>query len=225
MPFLGMGAVSLLILCCVVSTGENNDLAMRISMFTWISLAVLSGIALDQIYPSNRAAAGGSRATRLAAGAVLTLGAASVVWFVVGASIAKPTLPADEVAAGRWTRSHIAPGRIVQGSPLRSGPDLVYLSGHPSALSDSWAGRLFYSDPGEFAQRMADLTRAFSTPDPSVACPTLRSLGIAAVVVGPDEEAAYPLLARPEPWSCLKNAFVQGGYRVYRVLPRTDLPS
>lgn len=224
MPFFGMGAVSLMILCCVVSTRENNDLAMRISMFSWISLAALGGIALDQIYFSG-GAAGGSWAASLATGAVLALGTASVVWFVLGASIAKPTLPADEVAAGRWIRSHIAPGRIVQGSPLRSSPDLVYLSGHPSALSDTGAGRLFFSDPGEFAQRMADLTRAFSTPDPTVACPTLRSLGISAVVVGPDEEAAYPILVRPEPWPCLENAFVQGGYRVYRVLPETSSPS
>jgi hypothetical protein len=225
MPFLCMGGVSLMILCCVVSTGENNDLAMRISMFSWIALAALGGFALDRIYPADRATTGGSRAARLAAGALLALGTASVVWFVLGASIAKPTLPADEVAAGRWIRYHIAPGRIVQGSPLRSSPDLVYLGGHPAALSDSWAGRLFYSDPGDFSRCMADLTQAFSTPDPAVACPTLQSLGVAALVIGPEEKAAFPLLARPLPWSCLESAFEQGSYRIFRLRPPIPLAS
>src|SRR2546425_7087625 len=39
---------------------------------------------------------------------------------------------------------------------------LVYLTGHPAVLSDTWAGGLFYSDPKDFARRMASLREAFS---------------------------------------------------------------
>ena len=216
-PFALMGLVSLPALCLVASTGENNDLAMRVSMFLWIGLAVFSGLALDHAFPASGSPSPWPRPGRIAAVSSLLLGSASIAWFVLGASLAKPTLPADEVAAGRWVRSQIAQGRLVQGSPLRSNPDLVYLTGHPAVLSDTWAGRLFYSRPADFSRRMSALREAFSSPDPAVACPILKALGIAALVVGPEEERDFPVLAGPDPWSCLTEEYRQGTYRVFRV--------
>jgi len=219
LPFLLMGVASLPLLCFVASTGENNDLAMRMSMFVWIGLAVLSGVALDRLFPAFRIAADASRTVRIASVAALALGLLSVVWFAAGAAVAKPTLPADEVAAGRWVRTHIASGRLVQGSPLRNNPELVYLSGHPAVLSDTWAGGLFYADPNDFARRMASLREAFSNPDATRACSILRSLRVAALVVGPPEGRDFPLLLHPDPWPCLAEGYQRGTYRVYRLLP------
>ena len=158
------------------------------------------------------------RIVRVASLTALALGFLSVAWFAIGAAVAKPTLPADETAAGRWIRAHVAPGLVVQGSPLRDNSDLVYLTGHPAVLSDSWAGRLFYSKPEDYSLRMASLRQAFSTPDSTVTCPILQSLGLAALVVGPPEERDFPLLARPQPWPCLSEAYHRGTYRVYRLL-------
>src|SRR2546425_13060357 len=84
---------------------------------------------------------------------------------------------------------------------------LVYLTGHPAVLSDTWAGGLFYSEPEDFARRKASLREAFSSADPSITCPILRSLGIAVLVVGPPEERDFPLLVRPAPWTCLAEAY------------------
>jgi uncharacterized membrane protein len=216
-PFGLMGLVSLPALCLIASTGENNDLAMRISMFLWIGLAVFGGIALDRAFPASGSLSTWPRAGRIAAAFSLVLGSASIAWLVLGASLAKPSMPPDEVAAGRWVRLHTAQGRLVQGSPLRSNPDLVYLTGHPAVLSDTWAGRLFYSSPADFSRRMSALSTAFSSPDSAVACPILEGLGIAALVVGPPEEQDFPVLAGSDPWTCLTEAYRQGGYRVFRV--------
>ena len=217
-PFLAMGIVSMPLICFVASTGENNDLAMRMSMFAWICLAVFSGRALDRLFPSIAAPAPATRPARTASLAALGLGCLSVAWFATGASVAKPTLPTDEVAAGRWVRSRIPTGLFVQGSPFRDTPELVYLTGHPAVLSDTWAGRLFYSRPEDFYRQTATLREAFSTTDPTVACSILRSLGLAALVVGPQEEQDFPLLARPEVWPCLAEIYHRGSYRVYRLL-------
>jgi len=219
LPFLLMGVVSLPLLCLVASTGENNDLAMRISMLSWICLAVFSGVALDCLFPAMPVPAGAPRIVRIASLAALALGFLSVAWFAIGAAAAKPTLPADEVAAGRWIRAQVAPGLLVQGSPLRDSPDLVYLTGHPAVLSDTWAGGLFYSEPKDFSRRMASLREAFSTPDPTLACPILRSLGLAVLVVGPPEERDFPLLVRLDSWPCLAEDYHRGTYRVYRLSP------
>ncbi|HYS04842.1 MAG TPA: hypothetical protein VEW47_06580 [Candidatus Dormibacteraeota bacterium] len=219
LPFLLMGVVSLSLLCFVASTGENNDLAMRMSMFVWIGLAVFSGIALNRLFPAFRIAADASRTARIASLAALALGLLSVGWFAAGAAVAKPTLPADEVAAGRWIRTHIASGGLVQGSPLRNNPELVYLSGHPAVLSDTWASGLFYADPHDFDRRMASLREAFSNPDATRACSILQSLRVAALVVGPPEERDFPLLLHPDPWPCLAEGYQRGTYRVYRLLP------
>jgi hypothetical protein len=219
-----MGAVSLPLVCFVASTGENNDLAMRTSMFLWVGLALFGGYALSRVFPGAAPgstglleAPAGGRAGRLAATSVMVLGSLSVIWFATGAAAGKPILPADEVAAGRWVRSGIPPGLLVQASPLRENPELVYLSGHPAVLSDTWAARLFYATPQDFSRRMASLREAFSAQDPDITCPALRALGVAAVVVGPPEERDFPLLARPDPWPCLREVYQQGSYRVYRV--------
>jgi hypothetical protein len=214
-PFLLMAVVSLLLLCCVASTGENNDLAMRISMFLWVGLAVFSGVSLNRLFPVSGTGAPGRRRGRIAALAVLALGFLSVAWFAIGAAVGKPTLPADMVQAGRWVRAHLPPGRWVQGSPLRRVPDLVYLTGHPAVLSDTWGGRLFYTAPEEFENRMSSLVEAFTTDDRAAACRTLRSLGIAALIVGPPERRDFRLLAAPEAWPCLSEAYANGTYRVY----------
>lgn len=219
LPFLSMLAVSLPALCCLASTGENNDLAMRLSIFSWIGLAVLSGFALNRTFPAPPAPARSSWKIRAAALAALSLGGLSVVWFAAGAAVNKPTLPADEVATGRWVRSHVPPGGLVQGSPLRDNPELVFLTGHPAVLSDTWAATLFYSEPDEVSRRMASLSQAFSNPDPAAACASLRSLHIAALVVGPPEERDYPLLGRADAWPCLAETHDQGAYRVYRMRP------
>ena len=218
-PFLLMGVVSLPLICLVASTGENNDLAMRISMLLWLCFAVFSGVALNRILEVFPDPASATWTDRIASLAALALGFLSVVWFAIGAAVAKPTLPADELAAGRWVRTHIASGLLVQGSPLRSSPELVYLTGHPAVLSDTWAAGLFYSEPEDFARRMTSLREAFSNPDPSITCPILRSLGIAVLVVGPPEERDFPLLVRPNPWPCLAETYHRGTYRVYRLLP------
>jgi len=215
-PFLLMGVVSLPLLCLVASTGVNNDLAMRMSMFLWICLAVFSGLALNRFFPDVHVPGPAMGPIRIASLATLGLGFLSVGWFAVGAAVAKPTLPADEVTACRWVASRIPTGGVVQGSPLRTSPELVYLTGHPAVLSDTWMGQ-FYSEPEEFARRMASLREAFSTADPAVACPMLQSMGIAALVVGPPEERDFPILARPEPWPCLSEAYHRGTYRVYRL--------
>ncbi len=216
-PFCLMGAVSLPTLCLVASTGENNDLAMRMSMFLWICLAVFGGLVLNRLFPPEPVPAPAARLTRVAALATLGLGFLSVAWFAMGATVAKPTLPPDEVAAGRWIRSRIPSGGLVQGSPLRDSPELVYLSGHPAALSDTWAGRLFYAEPEDYARRMASLQEALSTSNPAVACAILQSLEIAVLVVGPPERRDFPLLARPEPWPCLSEGYNRGTYQVYRL--------
>jgi hypothetical protein len=217
-PFLLMGAVSLPVLCLVASTGENNDLAMRLSMFVWVSLAVFSGFELKHLLaPHALGAASRTRVGGIASLAGLGLGFLSVAWFALGAAISKPTFSPDEAAAGRWVRSHIAAGALVQGSPLRTNPDLVYLTGHPAVLSDTWAGALFYSKPEDFARRMSALNEAFSSADPEVACSIMRSLKIAALVVGPKEERDFPLLAAPEPWPCVSEAYRGGAYRVLRL--------
>ncbi len=218
-PFVAMGGVCLPALCFIASTGENNDLAMRVSMFVWIGLGVLSGFALNRLFPIASSPARAPRGVRMVALAALALGFLSVVWFAAGAAVAKPTLPADEVAAGWWVRSHVAPGSLVQASPRRDNPELVFLTGHPAVLSDTWAATLFYSEPGEFSRRMASLSQAFSTADPAAACAGLRSLRIAAIVVGPPEERDFPLLGRPDRWPCLDERFRQGAYRVYTMRP------
>ena len=146
-------------------------------------------------------------------------GALSVAWFAVGASVAKPAFPGDEVAAGRWIRRHVPPGLPVQGSPLRSSPDLVFLGEHPAVLSDTWAGHLFYSDPADFSRQMEALTNAFTSPDPRVSCGILESRRVAALVVGPPELETFPRLALSRPWPCLSLGFARGAYRVYRVRP------
>jgi uncharacterized membrane protein len=189
------------------------------SMLVWIGLAVFGGVALDRLFPARSIPARANEAARIASLLALALGGLAVAWFAAGAAIGKPTLPRDEVATGRWIRTHVAPGRRVQGSPLRDNPDLVYLTGHPAVLSDTWAGTLFYSDPADFSRRMASLRDAFSTEDAESACSILRSLQVAVVVVGPPEERDFPILARPDPRPCLGEAFVQGDYRVYRLLP------
>ncbi len=217
LPFLLMILVSLPLLCCLASTGENNDLAMRISMLTWIGLAVFCGIALDRLFPAAPAGGHRLRVSRAAAALLLGGGFLSVAWFAAGASLSKPVLPADEVAAGRWVRTHVPPGLRVQGSPLRESPELVYLGGHPAVLSDTWAGHLFYSNPADFAHRMEALTQAFTSPDPAVSCGILRSFPVAALVVGPPERATFPLLALPSPWPCLTESFSRGSYKVYTV--------
>jgi hypothetical protein len=218
LPFFLMAVASLPFLCLVASTGENNDLAMRISMFSWIGLALFGGVALDRLFPAAPGAAT-RRHGILRAGALLILGTGflSVAWFAAGAAVAKPLLPADEVAVGRWIRAHVPPGLPVQGSPLRQSPELVYLGGHPAVLSDTWAGHLFYSNPSDFSSQMDALKTAFSSPDPGVSCGILRSRNVASLVVGPPEVEAFPLLALPHPWPCLEEAFSRGAYRVYRV--------
>jgi hypothetical protein len=40
---------------------------------------------------------------------------------------------------------------------------------------------------------------------------------MAALVVGPPEEQDFPVLAGSDPWTCLTEAYRQGGYRVFRV--------
>ena len=162
---------------------------------------------------------GASSKARIVALAALGLGFLSVAWFAAGAALAKPTLPGDEVAAGRWVRSHVVPGGLVQGSPLRDNPELVFLTGHPAVLSDTWAATLFYSEPREFSRRMTSLSEAFSNPDPAAACASLRSLRIAALVVGPPEVRDFPLLGRPDQWPCLEEVYRQGAYRIYRMRP------
>jgi hypothetical protein len=220
-PFLWMGALCLPPLVLVASTGENNDLAMRGSMLVWVSLAALSGAVLDDLFPPR---GGPSRTTgwkRPAAIAALGLGIASVAWFAAGAALAKPALPSDAVAAGRWLRTHAPPGLLVQASPLRTSPEIVYLGGRPAALSDTWAARLFYSDPADFAGNRAAITRALGAGDPGIACPILRGLGIAYLVVGPPETVSFPILARDPPWGCLVPAAVRGAYRIYRITDTT----
>ena len=216
-PAFLMIAVGLPLIGLVASTGENNDLAMRVSMFPWIGLALFGGLALSRLFPAAPDKGAGGLWARLAAISALALGALSVVWFAVGASAGKPALPADEVAAGRWLRSKVPPGLLVQASPLRENPELVYLSGHPAVLSDLWAARLFYSAPDDFSRRMVSLQEAFSALDPAIACSTLRALGIGALVVGPPEERDFPLLARPRPWPCLSQVYQRGAYRIFRV--------
>ncbi len=217
LPFLLMALASLPLICLVASTGENNDLAMRISLFSWIGLAILGGIALDRIFPATPALPSRGAGIRAAALLAIGLGFLSVAWFAGGAALAKPVLPSDEVAAGRWIRRHVPPGLLVQGSPMRPAPEMVYLGGHPAVLSDAWAGRLFYSSPADFSRRMEALRKAFSSPDPQVSCDGIRSLRIAALVVGPPEREDFPLLSFPRPWPCLTEAFSRGGYRVYVV--------
>ena len=114
-----MGVVSLPLLCLVASTGENNDLAMRVSMLLWICLAVLSGVALNHLFPSLPAPVRAARMLRIASLAALVLGFLSVAWFATGAAVAKPTLPADEVATGRWAR---ATPKAVDVTPRTSVP-------------------------------------------------------------------------------------------------------
>lgn len=217
LPFLLMALVSLPLICLVASTGENNDLAMRISLFSWIGLAIFGGIALDRIFPAAPAPPSRGAGFRTAALLAMGLGFLSVAWFAGGAALAKPVLPADEVAAGRWVRLHVPPGLPVQGSPMRRAPVLVYLGGHPAVLSDTWASRLFYSNPADFSRQLEALKRAFSSPDPLVSCDVIRSRRIAALVVGPPEREAFPLLSFPRPWPCLTEAFSRGSYRVYLV--------
>ena len=218
-PFLLMGVASLPLICLVASTGENNDLAMRVSMLVWICLAAFSGVALGRLFPACAVPHPTTKGDRMASVAALAAGFLSVAWFAIGAAVAKPTLPPDEVATGDWVRANVPSGRLVQGSPLRDSPELVYLTGHPAVLSDTWAGGLFYAEPDDFARRMSSLREAFSNPDPTLACPLLRSLGIAALVVGPPEGRDFPLLVRPDPWPCLAEAYHQGTYRVYLMSP------
>jgi hypothetical protein len=219
LPFFLMVAVSLPLICLVASTGENNDLAMRVSLLLWIGLAVFGGIALARLFPAPPAPARTNRTARYAVFLALTLGGLSVAWFAAGASVAKPAFGPDEIVTGRWVRTHVAWGGRVQGSPLRDNPDLVYLTGHGAVLSDTWAARLFYSSPEDFSRRMASLREAFSSEDARVACSSLRSLQVEAVVVGPREERDFPILARRDPMPCLAEAFRRGTYRVYRLLP------
>lgn len=217
-PFFLMGAVSLPTICFVASTGENNDLAMRMSMFLWIGLAVFSGLALSRLFPPHPVPNQDERWTRMATLAALGLGFLSVAWFAIGAAVAKPALSPDEVAAGRWIRSQVPPGWLVQGSPLRDNPELVYVSGHPAVLSDTWAGRLFYAKPEDYARRMDSLHEAFSTSDPTAACATLRGMEIAVLVVGPPETRDFPLLAGADQWPCLSLAYHRDAYSVYRLI-------
>lgn len=219
-PFFLMSVLSLPAICLVASTGENNDLAMRMSMFLWIGLAVFSGHFLRRLFAPNTARTSETRWVRVGSLAALGLGALSVAWFAIGASVAKPALPTDEVAAGRWIRYQVPPGGLVQASPLRDNPDLVYLSGHPAVLSDTWAARLFYSKPEDFEGRMAALQAAFSAADPAAACASLQSMQVAAVVVGPPELHDFPRLASPDLWPCLSVAFERNTYRVYRLNPQ-----
>jgi hypothetical protein len=215
MPFLLMGTVSFLMLVALSSTGENNDLAMRVSMLVWICLAVFGGVAMDRIFFPETGAAGRSSRRRWLAIAAAAPGVVSILWFAAGASLSKPDLPADEVSAGRWIRAHLPAGAAVQGSPLRSSPDLVYLSGHHAVLSDSWAGRLFYSNPEDFSRNLDALRQAFTSDSPESACERLASLGAGAIVVGPPEEESFPRLARPDPLPCLRPAYRRGSYRVF----------
>jgi hypothetical protein len=218
-PFLLMGVVSLPLLCFVASTGENNDLGMRISMLLWVCLAAFSGVALSRLFPAEALQPRATRAARLASLAALSVAFLSVAWFALGAAVAKPSLPGDEVAAAKWIRAHVAWSGLVQGSPLRDSPELVYLTGHPALLSDTWAARLFYSEREDLARQLATLRQAFSSPDPSLTCPILRSLDLAVIVVGPPEEQDFPLLAQPDVWPCLAEGYRRGSYRVYRLLP------
>jgi len=211
LPFALLGTAGLPLIFSVASTAENNDLAMRVSMLVWVCLAAFGGLALDVAWERPLA--------RAASAIVLLPGLLGVLWFVAGASLHKPVLPADEVAAGTWARRHLPSGALIQGSPLRSNPDLVYLTGHPAMLSDSWAARLFYSVPEEFSRNLAALEEIFRTEDSQVACPKLASLGIAALVVGPPEESDFPLLSRELPWTCLSPAFRRGTYRILLVQP------
>src|SRR5439155_12563535 len=105
--------------CLVGEPAWSRGVAMWESMLLWICLAVLSGVALNHLFPSLPAPVRAARMLRIASLAALVLGFLSVAWFATGAAVAKPTLPADEVATGRWARANIAPGRPVQGSPLR----------------------------------------------------------------------------------------------------------
>ena len=218
-PFLAMAGVTLPSIVLVASTGENNDLAMRMSMLLWCGLAAPGGVALAHLFPPRPAPPRSTRVVRAAFLVALAAGALSVAWFAVGAAVAKPAFPPDEVASGRWVRLHVAPGLRAQGSPLRDNPDLVYLTGRPAVLSDTWAGRLFYASPEDFALRMSALREAFSTEDGAAACALLRSLRIAVVVVGPPEERDFPILAGPDPRPCLVESFRQGTYRVFRLGP------
>ena len=210
LPFLLIGAPALPLICLVASTGENNDLAMRNSMMVWIALAAFAGLALDFSWESPR--------LRRAAFCVLLPGLLATLWFSFGAAWDKPVLDADEVAAGRWVRKHLARGVLVQASPLRNSPELIYLGGHPAVLSDSWAARLFYSVPADFDHNLQELLAIFSSEDPNRACAGLDRLGVAALVVGPPEVSDFPILGRPLPWSCLEPTFSRGEYRVFRVL-------
>ena len=210
LAFLLMGAAGFPLICLVASTGENNDLAMRISMLVWICLACFAGLALDALW---------ERALfRRAAVAILLPGVLGILWFALGASIHKPLLGSDEVAAGRWVRRHLPAGALIQGSPLRTSPDLVYLSGHPEVLSDSWAATLFYASPDDYDRNLATLREVFSTPDPGVACSRLHALKISALVVGPPDIADFPVLAQETPWPCCAEAHRDGAYRVLRIL-------
>ena len=210
LPFLLMGGPALVLISFVASTGENNDLAMRNSMMVWIALAAFVGLAFEAAWRSRL----GRRAALLA----LLPGLLGTLWFSFGASWDKPVLDADEVAAGRWVRSHLPRGVPVQASPLRTSPELVYLGGHPAVLSDSWAARLFYSDPADFDRNLKELLAIFSSEDPALSCAGLEHLGVAALVVGPPEMGDFPNLRQPLPWSCLEPAFSRGEYRVFRVL-------
>ena len=51
------------------------------------------------------------------------------------------------------------------------------------------------------------------------ACSILRSLRVAALVVGPPEGRDFPLLLHPDPWPCLAEGYQRGTYRVYRLVP------
>jgi len=211
LAFLFMAAAGFPLICLVASTGENNDLAMRISMLVWIGLACFGGVALDAVWDRP--------ALRRGAMAILLPGVLGVLWFALGASIHKPLLPEDEVAAGRWVRRHLPAGALIQGSPLRNSPDLVYLSGHPEILSDSWAATLFYASPTDYVRNLDVLREIFSSDDPPLACSRLHALKVAALVVGPQESADFPKFSQRVPWPCCVEAFHAGGYRVLRILP------
>jgi hypothetical protein len=222
LPFVVMAGASLPIVACVASTGENNDLAMRLSLLVWVGLAAPGGAALARLFPAAAdPSSGGSappgRAPRLAALAAVGAGVLAVAWFAAGAALDKPVLPADEAAACRWAGPRVPPGRPVQGSPLRNAPEIVYLSGRPAVLSDNWTGRLFYADPVDFARRLEALRAAFTTADPAQACAAVRSLGIAALVVGPPERRDFPRLEEVPDWPCVTERFESGDYRAYRI--------